>query len=88
VPDRRAVPCLTDDEIREVARLARQVERHYGRPQNVEWAVAAGPTGGIRVFLLQSRPETVWSRRAGGRVSTETRTGYANEPRPGRGGRC
>ena len=63
--ERRAVPCLSDEQITEVARLARRAERHYGCPQDVEWAIEADPAGGYRLFLLQSRPETVWSRRAG-----------------------
>lgn len=75
--DRRTVPCLSDDEIIEVARLARQAERHHGCPQDVEWALASGSAGGERTFLLQSRPETVWSRRAGHRVGTGA-TGYAS----------
>ena len=58
-PDRQSVPCLTDDEIQAVARLARRAEKHYRCPQDVEWALE-GPD----VMLLQSRPETVWSRRA------------------------
>ena len=58
--DRQSVPCLTDDEILAVAKLARRAEKHYRCPQDVEWALA-----GLRgdVLLLQSRPETVWSRR-------------------------
>jgi len=57
--DRQSVPCLTDEEITAVARLARRAEKHYRCPQDVEWALE-GPD----VLLLQSRPETVWSRRA------------------------
>jgi pyruvate, water dikinase len=57
--DRQDVPCLTDAEIKAVAALARQAERHYGCPQDVEWAVESD----CRVLLLQSRPETVWSRK-------------------------
>jgi pyruvate, water dikinase len=34
-------PCLTDDEIRSLAALARRVEAHYGAPQDIEWAVLA-----------------------------------------------
>jgi pyruvate,water dikinase len=62
--DLREVSCLSDEEVRALARVARQVERHYGSPQDIEWAMArevAGPGG---LLLLQSRPETVWSRRA------------------------
>jgi len=59
--ERVSVPCLTDDEIAAVARLARRAEKHYRCPQDVEWAIEE--TSGD-VLLLQSRPETVWSRRA------------------------
>ena len=38
--------------------VARRTEKHYGRPQDIEWAIENG-TGAI--LLLQSRPETVWS---------------------------
>jgi len=58
--ERQSVPCLTDEEILAVARLARRAEKHYRCPQDVEWALQ-GPDGDV--MLLQSRPETVWSRR-------------------------
>jgi pyruvate, water dikinase len=57
--DLRSQPCLTDEEIRALARLGARVERHYGAPQDIEWAVA-----GQEIVLLQSRAETVWSSRA------------------------
>jgi pyruvate, water dikinase len=63
-PDRRTAPSLTDDQVKAVARLARQAERHYGRPQDVEWALEDDLPAGQAVTLLQARPETVWSRRA------------------------
>jgi pyruvate, water dikinase len=62
-PERQSVPCLTDEEICAVAKLARRAEKHYGRPQDVEWALEGEPGGTPNVVLLQSRPETVWSRR-------------------------
>ena len=52
-------PCLSDAEVRAVAELAKRAERHYGRPQDIEWAIDAEG----RVVLLQSRPETVWSNK-------------------------
>jgi pyruvate,water dikinase len=58
--ERQCVPCLSDDEIQAVARLARRAEKHYKCPQDVEWAIDAAQGD---VLLLQSRPETVWSRR-------------------------
>jgi pyruvate,water dikinase len=63
--ERQSVPCLSDDEIQAVARLARRAEKHYKCPQDVEWAIegAQAIDGAQSVLLLQSRPETVWSRK-------------------------
>jgi pyruvate,water dikinase len=61
----RGVPCLTDDEIRALATIARTVEAHYGVPQDIEWAVLDEPAAppAERIVLLQSRPETVWAAK-------------------------
>lgn len=68
--DRRNAPCLSDDEILALTRLARRVEAHYQRPQDLEWAIDADldPPGDI--LLLQSRPETFWSNRDRAQVSS------------------
>jgi len=63
-PAQRAVPCLTPDELVTVARLAKAAERHYRTPQDIEWAIDADLPAGDNVVLLQSRPETVWSRKS------------------------
>ena len=55
----RRAPCLSDAEIVALRDIARRVERHYGRPQDIEWAI--DHFGDI--LLLQSRPETVWSSK-------------------------
>lgn len=66
--DERRISCLADDEISALRDLARKVERHYGRPQDIEWAIDhAG-----KIHLLQSRPETVWSTKARGPVAKPT----------------
>jgi pyruvate,water dikinase len=44
---------LGDAELSELATLGRRLEEHFGRPQDVEWAVEGG-----RIYLLQSRPVT------------------------------
>ena len=51
--DRASQPTLTDDQVRAVADLARRAGKHFGRPQDIEWAIEAG-----RLYLLQSRPIT------------------------------
>ena len=47
-------PTLSDEEAREVAELGRRIERHYGSPQDTEWAYDRDG----RVWMLQSRPVT------------------------------
>jgi pyruvate,water dikinase len=44
--------------------MARVSEKHYGHPRDVEWAIDQHLPSGENVVLLQSRPETSWSRRA------------------------
>jgi len=50
---------LKDSEVLELARYAVAIERHYGRPMDIEWA-KDGADG--RIYVLQARPETVKSR--------------------------
>jgi pyruvate,water dikinase len=61
--DRRNAPCLNDEELIAVARLAKSAEKHYGCVQDIEWAIDADLPEGRNVLLLQSRPETVWSQK-------------------------
>jgi pyruvate,water dikinase len=57
------VPSINDAEIAELYAIARKVEAHYGCPQDIEWAVSRTGDPGENVFLLQSRPETVWAEK-------------------------
>jgi rifampicin phosphotransferase len=61
----RARPCLDDAEVAALAALGKRVEQALGVPQDIEWAVGPGPgtVAGRELWLLQARPETVWSRR-------------------------
>jgi pyruvate, water dikinase len=56
----RREPCLSDGELQSLRAIGRQVERHYGRPQDIEWAIDRHTQ---QILLLQSRPETVWSNK-------------------------
>ncbi|HEY0645785.1 MAG TPA: PEP/pyruvate-binding domain-containing protein [Nocardioides sp.] len=60
-PERRAVRCLSDAELHAVATMAKRAEKHYGCPQDIEWALDADLPDGENLLLLQSRPETVHS---------------------------
>lgn len=54
-------PCLTDDEIEKLAELGKAIEDHYGIPQDIEWAIEKDADFPKNVFIVQSRPETVWA---------------------------
>ncbi len=77
-PALRRSPCLTDDEARALALVGRQVEEHYGTPQDIEWALLGDSPGdpalhaepADRIMLLQSRPETVWTARDRAPIAT------------------
>ena len=62
-PERRKAPCLTDEEVKKVAELGVLIEKHYGRPMDVEWAIDRDMKFPESVFIVQARPETVWSVR-------------------------
>ena len=61
--DESTQPVLTDDEVRRVAELGIRDEKHYGTPQDTEWAF---DEEGI-AWMLQSRPVT----SSGGDTSVE-----------------
>ena len=48
--------CLTDAEIEELARQAVLIEKHYGRPMDIEWGKDGEDSS---LYILQARPETV-----------------------------
>jgi pyruvate,water dikinase len=58
--DLQRAACMSDAEIQSLRAIGRRVERHYGRSQDIEWAVERGSE---KILLLQSRPETVWSAK-------------------------
>nr|WP_113866308.1 phosphoenolpyruvate synthase [Brenneria salicis]NMN91938.1 phosphoenolpyruvate synthase [Brenneria salicis ATCC 15712 = DSM 30166]RBP62841.1 phosphoenolpyruvate synthase [Brenneria salicis ATCC 15712 = DSM 30166]RLM30714.1 phosphoenolpyruvate synthase [Brenneria salicis ATCC 15712 = DSM 30166] len=59
VPEQQRVRfSLTDDEVQALAHQALLIEKHYGRPMDIEWA-KDGHTG--KLYIVQARPETVRS---------------------------
>lgn len=57
--DRRQF-AITDDDVIELAKFARIIEKHYGRPMDIEWG-KDGVDG--KIYILQARPETVKSQQ-------------------------
>lgn len=61
-PEKQEQSCLTDEEVIKLATLAKRIEEHYGgKPQDIEWAIGQEVSFPENVFIVQSRPETVWS---------------------------
>jgi len=54
--------CITDAQVEDLARQALIIEKHYGRPMDIEWAMD-GNDG--QLYIVQARPETVESRTEG-----------------------
>jgi phosphoenolpyruvate synthase/pyruvate phosphate dikinase len=57
-PAQQRVPCVTDAEVLSLAEMGRRMEQAMACPQDMEWCI--GPER--EIFLLQARPETVWSQ--------------------------
>jgi pyruvate,water dikinase len=61
-PVERRQFCVTDAEVESLARQALIIEKHYGRPMDIEWA-RDGDDG--QLYIVQARPETVQSQQDG-----------------------
>lgn len=59
--DRQTIPCLSKDELGELVKLGRAIENHYGSPVDIEWAIDRDMPFPDNVFIVQARPETVWT---------------------------
>jgi pyruvate, water dikinase len=57
-PERQDVACLEERRLAELVEVGRRVERHFGSPQDIEWAIDREG----ELFMLQSRPVTVLAR--------------------------
>jgi pyruvate,water dikinase len=55
--------CLADEEIKALVSAGKNIENHYGRPMDIEWAIDKDIPFPENVFIVQARPETVWSQR-------------------------
>jgi pyruvate,water dikinase len=61
--ERRVQQSLLDAEIVDLAKMAKIIEKHYGKAMDIEWATEKSLPYKGEVFILQSRPETVWSQK-------------------------
>jgi pyruvate,water dikinase len=61
--DMQCTCCLADNEIRALVSAAKNIENHYRRPMDIEWAIDKDIPFPENIFIVQARPETVWSQR-------------------------
>ncbi|RJR19590.1 MAG: phenylphosphate synthase subunit beta [Desulfobacteraceae bacterium] len=62
-PEIRGKCCLEDREVKMLVQMGNEIERHYGRPMDIEWAIDKGLPFPHNIFIVQARPETVWSQK-------------------------
>ena len=55
--------CLEDKEVKGLVEMANNIEKHYGRPMDIEWSIDKDLSFPDNLFIVQARPETVWSQR-------------------------
>ncbi len=61
--ERSSIQCIIDEDVISLVKIGKLVEEHYGKPMDIEWAVDKDLPAAGNVLILQSRPETVWSRK-------------------------
>ncbi len=52
--------CITDNQVKEIAKYGLRIEEHYGKPMDIEWLLD-GETK--QLYIVQARPETVQAER-------------------------
>jgi pyruvate,water dikinase len=60
---RKTMPCLNDEELFELVKQAKRIEKHFGMPQDIEWVVDKDLPFPQNVVFVQARPETIWSKK-------------------------
>jgi pyruvate,water dikinase len=67
--EKRATSCLTDDQIKFLADYALVLEKHYDRPQDIEWAFDENNN----FFILQTRPLRILKEKSIKNIKTITK---------------
>jgi len=61
--DMRCMCCLEEKEVAGLVKMAKHIEAHYGRPMDIEWSIDKDLGFPDNLFIVQARPETVWSQK-------------------------
>ncbi|MEI2766470.1 MAG: PEP/pyruvate-binding domain-containing protein [Dermatophilaceae bacterium] len=66
--------CVTAEEIQEIARVSKAIDKYYGKPYDIEFAIDGDLDFPENVIILQVRPESVWAAKAA-QAKTEKKAG-------------
>jgi pyruvate,water dikinase len=61
--DMQCACCLEDREVKRLVEMGKTIESHYKRAMDIEWAIDNDFPFPESIFIVQARPETVWSQR-------------------------
>jgi pyruvate,water dikinase len=61
--EEQKISCLSDVELAKLAELAKRIEKHYGKPMDIEWAIDADLEFPENIMLVQARPETIFGTK-------------------------
>ena len=61
-PEKQNAPCLSEQKVLELAKIGKKIEGHFGVAQDIEWAIDNSLPFLQNVFVLQCRPEQIWSK--------------------------
>jgi pyruvate,water dikinase len=70
----RCKDCISREELHEVCRIAKGIDKYYGKPYDIEFAIDKDLSFPDNVIILQVRPESVWSKKP---VTAKTKTDTA-----------
>ena len=57
------IVCISDQEINKLTELAKRIEKHYGKPMDIEWAIDQDLSFPENMMLVQARPETIFGSK-------------------------
>jgi pyruvate,water dikinase len=61
--EKQKITCIEDRELTALAELAIRIEKHYGKPMDIEWAIDQDLDYPENMFIVQARPETVFGTK-------------------------